>query len=71
MMFDPQSDWTAIRPGLISLPTTDYEIEHILSSNTYILRWRSGIIGETATLTFAKSQVQNHMRDIISMGYEP
>lgn len=66
-------NWHIVRPGLISLPTTGYEIEHNPPTSAfYVVRWKGTVVGQTTTsLSSAKGMAQSHLNDMLDMGYEP
>jgi hypothetical protein len=66
---DDNLSWKVVRPGLISLGNTKYEIEYI--DMVYEVRWANKKIGRYYSLQYAKFIVNDHMKAMIEMGYEP
>jgi hypothetical protein len=70
-MTDPDTEWTAITPGVLELPTTKFRITYHATYGSFRLTWDGG--GEQAygTLQAAKDGAAKRMEDLIAMGLEP
>ena len=70
----PDTEWTIVRPGVIALPTTRYEIRYFPGSNIpFRLHWGGGDASFErgyATLDAAKTGALEHARDILALGLD-
>ncbi len=66
---EPETQWVAIAPGMMELPTTKFRITY-QRGHTYHLTWdRSGAMAY-GNLQSAKEGATRWMADLIEMGLE-
>jgi len=72
--FNPQTEWKVVRPGEITLPTTELTIRLRADwedGHRYQILWKGKEVGESMTLNFAKTIAHDWVRDLLTMGIEP